>query len=190
MKSRSALALLLLSQAVLLLFLLQQFLPQEALSTGEESVELSQETKKNLPDDWVGRSLPPVTLQGMKGPLELNKISGPAVIEFVSTSCAYCQKMAPIFSRVMRLAPADFLVVGVGSESLSSMRRWHQKEVGRKMPGGYAVDASGEAARQLGLIGTPTTIFLDRRGRVQFFVAGQISEEELRRFLLRAIRGS
>ena len=186
MIKRPGIILLISSQILLVLFAWQQWGPQEQDPVAPAPV-FAPEPEQPLPDDQVGRPLPDISLQGPDGPVRLRDLRGPLVLEFISTSCPYCQKMAPIFDRVMRGAPARFLVVGVGSETLGSVRRWHEERLGSRMPGSYAMDRSGRAVTELGLQGTPTTIFIDRSGDVRFFLTGEFSEEELRQLIRQTV---
>ena len=83
-----------------------------------------------------------------------------------ATWCVPCRKEMPTLDRLQaRLGGPDFQVVplSIDRQGLSVVKPFY-KELGLKSLGIY-VDQSGKAASDLGAIGIPTTLLVDRQGR-------------------------
>lgn len=83
-----------------------------------------------------------------------------------ATWCAPCRKEMPTLDRLQaKLGGPDFQVVplSIDRQGLSVVKPFY-KELGLKSLGIY-VDQSGKAASDLGAVGIPTTLLVDREGR-------------------------
>ncbi|MBI2735962.1 MAG: TlpA family protein disulfide reductase [Rhodospirillales bacterium] len=83
-----------------------------------------------------------------------------------ATWCVPCRKEMPALDRLQsKLGGPDFRVVAlsIDREGLPAVTAFYQ-ELGLKTLGIY-VDQTGKASRQLGVVGIPTTLLLDREGR-------------------------
>ena len=83
-----------------------------------------------------------------------------------ATWCVPCRKEMPTLDRLQaKLGGPDFQVVplSIDRQGLSVVKPFY-KELGLKALGIY-VDRSGKAASDLGAVGIPTTLLVDRKGR-------------------------
>ena len=83
-----------------------------------------------------------------------------------ATWCVPCRKEMPTLDRLQaKLGGPDFQVVAlsIDRQGLSVVKPFY-KELGLKALGIY-VDQSGKAASDLGAVGIPTTLLVDRKGR-------------------------
>jgi len=83
-----------------------------------------------------------------------------------ATWCIPCRKEMPTLDRLQgTLGGADFQVVAlsIDRQGLAVVRKFYG-EIGIKYLGMH-VDSSGKAARELGAVGLPTTLLIDREGR-------------------------
>ncbi|HJS84563.1 MAG TPA: TlpA disulfide reductase family protein [Acetobacteraceae bacterium] len=88
------------------------------------------------------------------------------VLNIWATWCVPCRKEMPTLDRLQAtLAGSDALVVplSIDSKGPPVVKSFYQ-EIGIKSLGIY-VDASGAASRELGVVGIPTTLLVDRDGR-------------------------
>ncbi|MEQ8229299.1 MAG: TlpA disulfide reductase family protein [Rhodospirillales bacterium] len=117
------------------------------------------ETPRPLPElkfvDGEGREM---TLNALEGEVVL--------LNIWATWCVPCREEMPALDRLeARLGGPDFRVVplSIDREGLPTVKAFYQ-ELGLKNLGIY-VDRTGKAARQLGAVGIPTTLLVDREGR-------------------------
>ena len=83
-----------------------------------------------------------------------------------ATWCLPCRREMPTFDRLQgALGGADFQVIAlsVDRKGLDVMRKFYG-EIGIKNLAMH-IDSSGKAARELGAVGVPTTLLIDRAGR-------------------------
>ncbi|MPZ31339.1 MAG: redoxin family protein [Rhodospirillales bacterium] len=97
----------------------------------------------------------------------LADFSGKVVLLNVwATWCVPCRKEMPTLDRLQRtLGGKDFQVVAlsIDRQGLPVVRKFY-RDINIKHLGMY-VDSSGKAARELGAVGLPTTLLVDRAGR-------------------------
>lgn len=88
------------------------------------------------------------------------------VVNFWQSTCEPCKAEAPLIADAIRRwrgSPVE--VVGIDtSEPARSAARAFMRRFGLSYP--VVFDPSGDVAGRYGVFGTPTTVFLDRRGRV------------------------
>jgi thiol-disulfide isomerase/thioredoxin len=105
--------------------------------------------------DGAGREM---TLDAFKGQTVL--------LNIWATWCVPCREEMPALDRLQaRLGGPDFRVVplSIDREGLPKVKAFYE-ELGLKTLGIY-VDRTGKAARQLGAVGIPVTLLVDREGR-------------------------
>ncbi|MGN6798502.1 MAG: TlpA family protein disulfide reductase [Gaiellaceae bacterium] len=122
---------------------------------------------------------PPVTLAAFRGKA--------VVLNFWASDCGPCKKEMPrLQSAARRWAGKGATVVGI--DTVDS--RGAAKDFARKHGVTYAIgyDDVGEIATRYGVAFTPTTFFVDRRGRIVKRVLGPVPSSELDTQIRRALR--
>jgi thiol-disulfide isomerase/thioredoxin len=100
------------------------------------------------------------------------------VISFWASWCGPCQSESPelsTFAWTNRLAHVR--VVGVLFNDLVSNAEDFERHYGNLFP--TAVDQGGQFANQLGVTSPPTTVVLDRHGRVAAVILGAVTATQL-----------
>ena len=128
-----------------------------------------------------------VTLSGER--IATSDLRGHVVlVNFWATSCAVCVAEMPMLAAThRRFAPRGLETVAV------AMSYDHPNAVAafalrRTLPFKVALDLSGEAANSFGgIVGTPTTFVLDRRGRIVKRYLGRPDERELHALIERTL---
>lgn len=168
--------LLILSQIMLVILLVYVFWPESK----EEMPITPPPDPRELP--VASSKMANLTLEGSGGKFSLESYfrRDPVVVEFLSTSCPYCQKMAPVFARVMPGSGVKFISVAISGENLSEFERWASQN---GQEGDLAIDPKGQAVKKLDLLGTPSTYFVARGGRIKQSITGEFPPEQLRAFL-------
>jgi peroxiredoxin len=105
------------------------------------------------------------------------------VVNFLAAWCTPCWDELGGFERVSReYRVRGVQVVGIGVQSTPADIRRMIDQLGLTFPVG--LDGDGRAAQGFGLSAMPTTVFLDREGRLVRSVPGKLSEARLRAYLL------
>lgn len=122
---------------------------------------------------------PPLTLAAFRGKA--------VVINFWSSECGPCkQEMPRLQSAAQRWAAKGAVVVGVDTIDSHRAAQDFARKHGVSYPIGY--DDVGELATRYGVAYTPTTFFVDRRGRIVKRVLGPVPTAELDTQIRRALR--
>jgi len=122
---------------------------------------------------------PPLTLASFRGKA--------VVINFWSSECGPCkQEMPRLQNAARRWAGKGAVVVGVDTIDSHRAAQDFARKHGVSYPIGY--DDVGELATRYGVAYTPTTFFVDRRGRIVKRVLGPVPTAELDTQIRRALR--
>lgn len=133
----------------------------------------------------VGESAPassgeePVRLKGvdpLTGDLvRLSDFDGkPVVVNFWASWCPPCRDELPALVELERRHP-ELVVLGVNEQDQAEAARAFQRELGWTFPS--IADPNGSIARRLGLVGMPTTFFLDARHTIAAKATGALTLE-------------
>jgi peroxiredoxin len=110
------------------------------------------------------------------------------LVNFWATSCETCVKEMPMLIEThRRFAPRGYETVAVAMsyDHPNLVAEYAQKNA---LPFRVALDTSGEIAKRFGeVLLTPTTIVLDRRGRIVKQYLGEPDHAELRALLEKAL---
>lgn len=114
------------------------------------------------------RDLPTLTFQDGEGQMHtLGAFRGRVVLLNIwATWCVSCRREMPTLDRLQAaLGGSDFVVIALSIDRAgpAAVRRFYD-EIGIRHLALH-VDSSGKAARDLGIVGLPTTILVDRDGR-------------------------
>jgi len=114
------------------------------------------------------RALPEIAFENAKGePLSLADFRGRVVLLNIwATWCAPCRQEMPTLDRLQaKLGGSDFEVVAlsVDRKGVAAVRKFYDEIEVRHLA--IYIDASMKAMRPLAVVGLPTTLLLDRRGR-------------------------
>jgi len=115
-----------------------------------------------------GQCAPTFTLSDLQGQrVSLTDFRGhPVLLHFWAVGCPSCAAEYPDFSRVVAAyAPKGVRVVAVDAwgEAPALVRQW---QAGHHLPATLLIDQPQAVVRQYGVQGTPTTLFIDRTGRI------------------------
>ncbi|MCA1567732.1 MAG: TlpA family protein disulfide reductase [Acidobacteria bacterium] len=118
----------------------------------------------------VGESAPDFQLTQLDGaqvsPQELR--GRPAVLVFWTAWCPSCKEEAPHINELAaKYEPQGVRVVGINIQDSPARLAGGIKDFGIKYP--VASDADASVARRYKVVGTPTIVFLDEQGIVQYF---------------------
>lgn len=107
----------------------------------------------------------------------------PVVINFWATWCTPCQEEMPLLIEAHRTHSADGLIMlGVNAqESAEQAKKFVDKF---QIPFAVVLDSRGEVMQLYTVRGLPTTVFIDREGRIVARYAGLLSRKVLDEFLV------
>lgn len=129
-----------------------------------------------LPPDLVLERL--ATAEGAAGPLRLSDLRGrPAVINLWATWCPPCRREMPMLTQTARTEQRVAIVManqGEKAEQVSTYLRSQGLD-----PAHVALDPSGQLGSMVKLGALPTTIFVDREGKVRQVHTGEINRVQL-----------
>jgi peroxiredoxin len=125
------------------------------------------------------------TLDG--GRVQLSRLRGrPVIVSFWATWCSPCRAEFPELVRVHDAAgPGGIHVIGVNSRDQENRTSDVQKFVDQYAAAfAIALDQRGRARKAYGLMGLPTTVFIDSAGVVRLVHIGPIDRNQLAKAIL------
>jgi thiol-disulfide isomerase/thioredoxin len=131
-------------------------------------ITAAQEPPKNFLTHGAAKPVVAITFEDAQGrSRSLADLEGKTVLLNIwATWCVPCRLEMPALDRLQAsLGGPDFEVVPVSIDrgGMTVVRKFYD-EIGIRNLGMY-VDASGQAVRQVGAVGLPTTLLIDRAGR-------------------------
>jgi thiol-disulfide isomerase/thioredoxin len=111
-------------------------------------------------------------------PWKLSEQAGQAVLlNFWASWCEPCRAEMPALQRLAaRHAQAGLQVLAVNFRESSDTVRRFMSTTGMTLP--VLMDADGSAAKSLGIGIFPTTVVIDRRGRIRLTVSGECAWDQ------------
>lgn len=96
----------------------------------------------------------------------------PVIVNFWASWCTPCRKEMPLIEATYRHLSSRIAFVGIDSNDTRSAAVAFAHEVGVSYP--LAYDPGGSVASGYGLLGLPTTVFVDANGRIVGRELGQL----------------
>lgn len=132
-------------------------------------------------DDGDGRVAPAFDLESLSDEgdrVTLAEYAGaPVVLNFWASWCAPCVKEMPLLERAHQRYGDEVRFVGIDGNDSRRLARRLMAETGVTYPSGY--DPDDDVYRDYRLVGRPTTVFVDARGRIRGVHAGELRGDEL-----------
>jgi len=101
----------------------------------------------------------------------------PVVVNFWASWCVPCRKEMPALQAAAERLEGQVAFVGVNHQDGQGPAAEFEQEVGATYPSGY--DPDGGVARDFGVVGLPTTVLVDARGRIVARSLGELTDNEL-----------
>ena len=101
----------------------------------------------------------------------------PVVLNFWASWCVPCRKEMPAFQSVYRKVASDVAFVGMNHQDNREAALALVRKTGVRYPSGF--DPDGRVAKEYGLYGMPTTVFISRDGRIVAKQTGEMTEAQL-----------
>jgi hypothetical protein len=98
--------------------------------------------------------------------------NGRTLILAISTRCRFCKESAPFFKRIEKERPKDMRLVAVLPQPVDEAQKYLDGE-------GVHVDEVRQASPQsIGVVGTPTLLLVDGRGKVSNVWRGKLQPDD------------
>ena len=101
----------------------------------------------------------------------------PLVVNFWASWCVPCRKEMPALGAAAERLAGQVWFVGINHRDGRTSATAFERDVGVGYPSGF--DPDGGVARRFGVVGLPTTVFVDARGRIVARQLGEITDDEL-----------
>ena len=151
---------------------------QPSLAPGAPVVPAQGSPGNELAGPKQGEPAPDFTLNDLDGkPLRLSSLRGkPVLINFWATWCAPCRaEMPDIVKAYNRYKDNDFVVLSVNIKDDFGPEAVKKFIADYKMTFPVVRDALGEVEQTYRLRGYPTSVFVDRTGKITAVVAGPVT---------------
>ena len=114
------------------------------------------------------------------GELRLSDLKGQVVmINFWATWCGPCRQEMPLLQQLqVKYEPLGFTLVGINVEPESAGARTWLEKVPVTFP--ILFDRQNQVAERFGVQGMPSSVFIDRTGKVRYVHRGYQSSDESR----------
>jgi len=154
-----------------------------ALALGVVGLLLMQGSAKN---ESAGNSLetkefaPNFTLALLDGKsFQFSDYKGkPVLINFFASWCLPCREEMPVLEKIVReYQPKGVVFLGIAVDDTEEKMKEFIKRYGVTFPVG--LDKTAETQKAFGLYGIPTTYFIDKKGVINYFHSGVVTEELL-----------
>jgi cytochrome c biogenesis protein CcmG/thiol:disulfide interchange protein DsbE len=134
------------------------------------------ELARRAPETLVGKPAPDFTLRDLNGAeIQLSALRGkPVLLDFWATWCGYCREALPAIELLHRGLKDKLAVFGIDNEEPELAREYLRKN-GYTLP--TLADPKDEAVNLYRLNGWPTTILIDREGKVAYYELGFESQK-------------
>ncbi len=111
------------------------------------------------------------------GPLDLSQYAGKVVyIDFWASWCGPCQESFPFMNKLKASYPEkDFVIVLVNVDRKQSKADRFLSRIPAPVPTLY--DPKGKIARQFDIKAMPTSVLIDRKGRIRYVHSGYHAEK-------------
>ncbi len=130
-----------------------------------------------------GEQAPAIRLPDLVDPqqeVQLSDADGlPVVLNFWASWCVPCRHEMPAFEAVYRRLGDQVAFIGINHQDRRDDALALLADTGVTYPVGH--DPQGEVARDYGLFGMPTTVFISKSGEVLARRTGEMTAEELER---------
>lgn len=126
----------------------------------------------------TGPALPALTLPCFTGgePFVLTDLRGPAVVNLWGSWCPPCREELPVLQRLADRTSGELHVVGVVTRDTRSAAAALADDLDLRFPALY--DRDETLLTELGRIGLPVTLFVDRDGRIKSVYQGAPFDDE------------
>ena len=124
---------------------------------------------------------PAFALELMDGnKFDLNGHKGkPILINFFASWCLPCREEMPVLQKIVHeYQPKGVIFLGVAVDDTEKKMKEFIARYGVTFPVG--LDKTAEIQKSFGLYGIPTTYFIDKKGVINYFHSGTVTEELLR----------
>ncbi|MGC2049635.1 MAG: TlpA disulfide reductase family protein [Gallionella sp.] len=101
------------------------------------------------------------------------------VINFFASWCVSCGEETPVIEKAShQYAPLEVVFLAIAVDDTEKKAKAFMKKMGITIPAG--LDKTGEIKDDYGIYGMPTTFFIDKNGRINYFHSGVVTEELLK----------
>ncbi len=125
----------------------------------------------------VARPIDLPALSG-EGQVSLDALRGrPVVVNFFASWCVPCRKELPALAQVSEDLGDKVAFLGINHQDNRGAGQDMLAEFGIRYPAGY--DPDGKVALDYGLLGMPSTLFIDAQGRLVDTHTGELTRQQL-----------
>ena len=126
------------------------------------------------------RDAPPIDLPALSGDgrVTLQALRGrPVVVNLFASWCTPCRKELPAFAEISADLGDEVAFLGINHQDNRKAGQDMLAEFGVRYPAGY--DPDGKVAIDYGLLGMPSTLFIDAEGRLLDTHTGELTRQQL-----------